>query len=375
MATKLNPGKGRVDLKRFERRLKVRNLRPEDYPEVKQLELLCFPTMAPWDPEEFESQLRIFAEGQIGIELAGKLVASSTSLIVDYSDYTDWHNWRQISNDGYIKNHDPQGDTLYGIEMMVHPDFRGLRLARRLYDARKELCREKNLARMMVGGRIPGYAAHKGELSVQDYVRKVIAKELSDPVLSVQLSNGFQLRQIVPDYLESDEDSGGHATCLEWPNLDHRPAITRRGRRAVDPVRVALVRYPMRAISGFEEFARQCEFYVSVASESHADFLLFPELFTLELLSTIKGQHRGRAARELAELTPRYLEMFAGFAVKYDVNIIGGSQFAVESEELYNVRWKPDGQPKTDVPANPDATPAGKANGHATTGDVRQAVS
>ena len=42
---------------------------------------------------------------------------------------------------------------------MVHPDFRGLKLARRLYDARKQLAREKNLMRIVVGGRIPATAS------------------------------------------------------------------------------------------------------------------------------------------------------------------------------------------------------------------------
>ena len=40
----------------------------------------------------------------------------------------------------------------------------------------------------------------------------------------------------------------------------------------------------------FEDFARQSEFFVDVASDYKADFLLFPELFTTQLLSTITAE-------------------------------------------------------------------------------------
>ena len=53
----------------------------------------------------------------------------------------DQEGCRSQGNTGY-RTHSESGDTLYGIEIMVHPDFRGMHLARRLYDARKALCRE-----------------------------------------------------------------------------------------------------------------------------------------------------------------------------------------------------------------------------------------
>src|SRR5690606_9225681 len=141
----------------------------------------------------FESQLTIFPEGQIGIECDGKLVASSSSLILRYEEQTEWHNYHKLADNGFIRNHVPDGDTLYGIEIMVDPEFRGMRLSRRLYDERKELCRQKNLARIMIGGRIPGYGAHAEEMSAREYVERVMDKSFFDPVLTAQLANGFAL--------------------------------------------------------------------------------------------------------------------------------------------------------------------------------------
>jgi predicted amidohydrolase/ribosomal protein S18 acetylase RimI-like enzyme len=328
-----------IDVRGFERPLKVRPLAPADFEALVSLQLRCFPKMRPWDRAQFESQLSRFPEGQIAVEIDGRLVASSGGLILDYSEYTDWHDWLRISDDGYIRNHDPEGDTFYGIEIMVDPEFRGFRLARRLYDARKELCIDRNLARMIIGGRIPGYAAHRSLMSVQEYVRKVLSRNLYDPVLTTQLANGFQLRQLIPDYLPSDEDSAGFATCLEWPNLDHLPERSRRERRAVEPVRVSIVQYSMRPIKSFDEFATQSEFFVDAAGDARADFVLFPELFTLQLLSLVEGVERGRAARRLADFTPQYLELFSNLAVKYDVNIVGGSQFVTDGETLNNASF------------------------------------
>src|SRR5580700_9553138 len=135
----------KINLKKFEKNLVVRPLRSADWEGVVKLQQLCFPGMDPWTKDQFESQLRIFADGQIGVEYQGKLVASSSSLILDFELYKDWHNLDEISDKGFIGNHNPDGTTLYGIEIMVDPDFRGLKLARRLYDARKQLAREKNL--------------------------------------------------------------------------------------------------------------------------------------------------------------------------------------------------------------------------------------
>jgi predicted amidohydrolase/ribosomal protein S18 acetylase RimI-like enzyme len=326
----------KASVKSLERKLVVRKLAAKDFEQVERLQNICFPSMAPWTREQFESQLRIFPEGQICIEYQGRVVASSASLIVDFDLYSDWHAWLTMSGDGFIRNHAPTGDTLYGIEIMVEPEFRGMRLARRLYDARKQVCRERNLMRMVIGGRIPGYAAHRAELSAREYVDRVMDRSLHDPVLTTQLSNGLVLQRLIPDYLPSDEDSAGFATHLEWTNLDYIED-RKRGLRPVQPVRVCAVNYELRPVASFDVFAKQAEFFVDVASEYHADFVVFPELFTLQLLSFMPAARPAEAARMLAEFSPQYLELFTKLAIQHNVNIVGGSQFFLEDGKLYNV--------------------------------------
>lgn len=326
-------------LEDFEWNLVVRNLTADDYPAIVALQRVCFPGIAPWTAEQFASQVRTFPEGQIGIECDGKLVASSSSLILRFDGQTEWHNYQKLSDSGFIRNHVPDGDTLYGIEIMVDPEFRGMRLSRRLYDERKELCRQKNLARIMIGGRIPGYGQHADKLSAREYIERVTDKSLFDPVLTAQLANGFALQGLIPDYLPSDRESRGYATFLEWKNLDYRSGVRRRFHRTVEPVRIGAVQYHMRPVANFDEFARQAEYFVDVAGDYQCDFLLFPELFTTQLLSCMEHERPGLAARRLATYTPRYLEFFTEMAVKYDTNIIGGSQFVIEEDTLYNVSF------------------------------------
>lgn len=329
-----------LDLERFEKKLSLRPLTSDDYDAWLILGQRCFPGMETWTRAHLESQVRVFPEGQLCIEVEGRLVASCSTLVVSALDYGEvWHDWAKVSDDGFIRNHDPEGDVLYGIEMQVDPEFRGMRLARRLYNARKELARRLNLRSIIIGGRIPGYGAHAARLSARAYVEEVIAKTLFDPVLTTQLANGFGLKRLIANYLPDDQDSRGYATFLEWDNLDYQPANKRRQARAVEPVRLAVVQYEVRPVSDFDAFAQQSEFFVDVAADKRSDFILFPELYTTQLLSVRPSSKAEEGARMVAQYTSQYLELLARLAVKYDINIMGGSQLTEEEGRLFNVAY------------------------------------
>lgn len=326
-----------INLKDFEKQVIVRQITMDDYDGVVTLQKKCFPGMKPWTKEQIKSQLEIFPEGQIGVEYGNELVASSSSLIVDFDLYTDKHAWRDVSDNGFIRNHNPEATTLYGIEIMVDPALQGMKLARRLYDARKQLAHEKNLARIIIGGRIPGYAAHAKEMSAREYVDRIMQKILFDPVLTTQLANGFILKRLIPGYMESDKESRGYACFLEWTNLDYVPNNAKL--TSFPTVRLCAVQYQMRRIKDFREFSQQCEYFVDVASGYRCDFILFPERFTTQLLTFLKPKRPALAMRELAAYTQKYLDLFSTLAIKHNVNIIGGTQFTLENEKLYIVSY------------------------------------
>lgn len=212
---------------------------------------------------------------------------------------------------------------------------------RRLYNARKALARRHNARSIIIAGRIPGYGQYADTLTAREYVDRVVQKELYDPVLTTQLANGFMLKRLIPEYLPTDSESRGYATFLEWINLDHVKAHRRMMLRRVDPVRIAVVQYALRPVTRFAEFAQQAEFFVDAGAEHQADFLVFPELFTTQLMSQYRGprMRAEEAARALAEYTPRYLDLITGLAVRYDVNIVGGSQLTQEDGHLLNYAY------------------------------------
>jgi predicted amidohydrolase/ribosomal protein S18 acetylase RimI-like enzyme len=319
--------------------LRIRQLTSNDFDAVVELQQRGFPGMKPWTREHFESHLKYFPEGQIGAEYDGRLVGSSSSLIIEFDEYGGRHTWADIADRGYITNHDPDGDTLYGIEVVVDPEYRGIRIGRRLYEARQELARRLNLRRVMVGGRLPGYDDYSDQMTVQEYVEKVQRTELYDTVLSFQLANGFVVKRIVRDYLPTDDASHGFAVLLEWPNLHFTPDPNRRTQSSF-PVRVCTVQYRMRKIASWEDFEQQVEYFVDVAAGYGADFVVFPEMVTLQLLSFLPPTEApGQAVRQLTDFTERFIEFGRRMALGYNIHVVGGSHYTELEDGLFNVAY------------------------------------
>ncbi|HEX8548922.1 MAG TPA: GNAT family N-acetyltransferase, partial [Cytophagaceae bacterium] len=245
-----------------EHKLNLRNIQLTDYDDIKEImELVYSNAGGSWTKQELRSQLKYFPEGQICIEDNGKLVAAAFSLIVKYSDYGDNHTYKQITGNGMLKTHDEEGDTLYGIDVFVHPKFQGLRLGRRLYDARKELCEKLNLRAIIAGGRIPGYKKHSDKLSPREYIEQVKHKEIYDPILTFQIANDFHVRKVITNYLPDDTDSQSYATLLEWINVyyDESNKLI-GGKKSI--VRVGVVQWKMRRVTTLEDLYQQIEFFV-----------------------------------------------------------------------------------------------------------------
>ncbi len=111
--------------------------------------------------------------------------------------------------------------------------------------------------------------------------------------------------------------------------------------RLKDTVRIASIQYMQKAISSFSEFEKICSYYTRVAGEYKADFILFPELFTLQLLSMeAETLPANKAINKLTEYTPKLLDMFKQLATKYNINIIAGSHPTKVSEGvIHNIAY------------------------------------
>lgn len=319
-------------------KITLRLLTKDDYERIKEIQEDCFPAMKPWSKEQWNAVIDKYPQGQIGIEVNRRLVASSCSMRIFFDEYSARHSWNSVTGNGMLTTHESNGDTLYGIEIMVDPEYQNFKLARRIYNARKQLAKDENVKRIVIGGRIPNYHKYANKLLPKEYVEQVTDKRISDPVLTMQLSNGFKLKRIIKDYLPNDRDSCGFATFMEWVNLDYQPDDF-EVQTINQYVRVCAVQYQMRMIDNYEEFEKHCEYFVDVASDYRCDFVLFPELFTMQLMSFMPGNRPGKAARLLTQFTESYISFFSGMAVRYNINIIGGSHLTVENDELYNISF------------------------------------
>ena len=199
--------------------IRVRQRRPEDTPHIIEIFRAIYPDSPPWTPTQLASHLEVFPEGQLVAEVDGRVVGMAASLIVLWDDYSMDTSWRDFTDHGMFRNHDQaRGRTLYGAEIMVHPAFQGHGVGKRLYEARRELVGRFGLLRIRAGARLAGYHRQADRLSPEEYTRRVVAGELTDPTLSFQLARGFAVIGVARHYLRHDPESLGHAAVIEWLN-------------------------------------------------------------------------------------------------------------------------------------------------------------
>jgi predicted amidohydrolase/predicted N-acetyltransferase YhbS len=287
-----------------------------------------------------------FPEGQFVAEYEGKIVGHCATLIVSSKQAFGPHSWNEITGDGFGRVPPDNGDVLYGMEVCVDPDFRRLRIGERFYRKRRELCDEFELKGIVIVGRMPGYARRRRHYpDPNTYVQAVVEKQVRDQVINFQLQQGFLPRGVLPGYIPEDRQSGGNGVVMFWPNPlapeETRFRLHRRDAWLPSSVRVATVQFQMRRIAAIDEFEEQVEYWVDVAADYNADFVCFPELFTLELLSIPeKKLDPAQAIEWIADYTERFCAFMEKLAVSHNINIIGGSHpTRMENGDIRNIAY------------------------------------
>lgn len=206
----------------------VTQTRAEHVEDLARLQKVVFPTLDEselFTAEKYRKHLELFPEGQfvaIAHTERSDIIIGSTSTFRTSFDFDHiQHAYTDAIADGWLTNHDPQGEWLYGVDLSVHPEFRGLRLGRRLYEARRNLVRRYNLRGEIAGALIPGYAYHNRKLTVAQYILHVWQGRIFDPTLSVQLRNGFRVKGILYNHI-SDPRSNNSATLIVRENNHYR---------------------------------------------------------------------------------------------------------------------------------------------------------
>jgi predicted amidohydrolase/GNAT superfamily N-acetyltransferase len=330
-------------------KLVVRNARPADATGIADLTSRVYAGtgMHGYSEGAVMGQINNFPQGQFVVLVDEKVVAYCATFRIGEAIGLRPHTWTEITGNGYASRHDPRGEWLYGMEVCVDPEYRGYRLGQRLYNERKKLCQSLGLKGVVFSGRLPSLAKRMKKYgSVEKYVEAVQAKQARDPVLSFQLRNGFEVIGIIPEYLSVDHQSMGYGVHLVWRNpqvAEQSEAASGKGYggRLPDTVRVGTVQYMQRRVRSFDEFLEMVAYFVDVVADYKGDFVVFPELFTLQLLS-IEDQELSPAEsiEALTKYTPRFREALRDMALRYNINIIGGSHpTRVESGRVENISY------------------------------------
>lgn len=178
-----------------------------------------FPSELWWSKEQLTEHVTRFPEGALCVEIAGQVVGSITGLRVDSERMAASadHSWSAVTDDGYIRTHCPDGDTLYIVDVCILPAYRKFGLGKWLMQSMYEVVVQLGLVRLLGGGRMPGYHKVAEMMSADDYVAAVMAGRLKDPVITFLLRCGRTPVRVVAGYLD-DEESLNHALLMEWRN-------------------------------------------------------------------------------------------------------------------------------------------------------------
>lgn len=197
----------------------VRQTEPRDFDAIGRISRAIYPDSPPWSETQLASHIATFPEGQFVAELDGDVVGMAASLIVLWDDYSMDTSWRVFTAEGRFTNHDPErGRTLYGAEVMVHPDRQGHGIGKRLYAARRALVERLGLLRIRAGARLCGYHRVADRMTAEEYTERVVRGTLADNTLTFQLKQGFEVIWVTSDYIRHDPESLGYAAVIEWIN-------------------------------------------------------------------------------------------------------------------------------------------------------------
>lgn len=321
--------------------IELQYLTLDDYQELKGAMQEAYKSMPNlyWREHQIKTLIDKFPEGQVVIKINNQIAGCALSIIVDYDSIDDIHTYEDITGNYTFNTHDTnKGDALYGIDVFIKPEFRGLRLGRRLYDYRKEICEKLNLRGIAFGGRIPNFHKYSKEMTPKEYIDKVRRKEIHDPVLNFQISNDFHPVRILKGYLEGDNASGEYAVLLEWDNIYYeKPSKKAATKKKI--IRLGLIQWQMRLYKDLEELMQQAEYFIDTVSGYRSDFALFPEFFNAPLMAENNHLSESEAIRELAKHTESIVQKFSEFAITYNINIITGSMPEVKNDLLYNAGY------------------------------------
>ncbi len=198
---------------------RIRLVEPLDYQAIIEICELVYPTEEPYTVEELDDHRQVFAQGQfVAVDERNAVAGVHFTLRLRMLDFHMDDPWDVLTKGGSFLDHNPDGPTLYGADIMVHPGHQHHGLGHALTEQARQLVEELRLWRMVGASRLPGYRQHAQVIPIEQYVDLVLTGKLFDPVLSVHIKDGWSAVKPIHGYLQHDDDSAGWAEVIQWVN-------------------------------------------------------------------------------------------------------------------------------------------------------------
>ncbi|MCC6309632.1 MAG: GNAT family N-acetyltransferase [Trueperaceae bacterium] len=196
------------------------------------------------NPEAVAEQLERFPEGQFvattyedGTE---KVIGMATTMRTARTPDEPALPWYDVIGSFGLRNHDPEGEWLYGVEIAVHPDYQRRGVATAIYKARLALVERLGLSGWYAGGMLMGYDRYRETFTPKEYGQRVLAGDLEDPTVTMQLHQGLEGRAIIEGYYPEWRAGNTAVLLVHEPKRTPRPA----GGLGASKLRAAVRREP-----------------------------------------------------------------------------------------------------------------------------------
>lgn len=107
----------------------------------------------------------------------------------------------------------------------------------------------------------------------------------------------------------------------------------------MERIRVGTLQYYIRPVRTFDQFREQVEALVETAADYKCHLMVFPEYFTIQLLTLGNVRRPIREqVRDLAGQADRFTELMSGLARRHSLHIVGGTIPVLSGEDglVYN---------------------------------------
>lgn len=182
-------------------------------------------------------QLERFPEGQFvaityedGLE---KVIGMATTMRTSRTPDERPLPWYDVIGSFGLRNHEPDGEWLYGVEIGVHPDYQRRGVATALYKARLALVENLGLRGWYAGGMLMGYHRYRETFTPREYGQRVIDGNIEDPTVTMQLHRGLEGRGIIEGYYPEWRAGNSAVLLVHEPKraAQRRVSIGQTGRR------------------------------------------------------------------------------------------------------------------------------------------------